>query len=67
MGYTRIGVREFKCLNDCRIEGCPGHRMELLFQRSVDVWVIDIDGERTYMDDHAIEVLVDIYQKGEEE
>jgi hypothetical protein len=38
----------YRCTNDCRQEGCPGHTMRLSFCRSSDTVAVEIDGKPEY-------------------
>ena len=57
--YTVTRERH-RCLDDCRPEGCPGHKLELTYQPCADNVTLEKDGEvivaldiaefRTFMD-----------------
>lgn len=34
---TRKVDYEYKCFNDCRQEGCPGHKMQLIYETVSDM------------------------------
>lgn len=45
---SRYGTEErYRCLNDCRMEGCPGHTLQVQFFNTADVVRILVDGEIT--------------------
>lgn len=39
---------EYHCYEDCRIEGCPGHRGELSHHRTVDSYKFNMNGQEYY-------------------
>jgi hypothetical protein len=54
-------IREatYTCCCDCRQTGCPGHTMRLIYNRSTDIVVIEIDGEEVlFLDDNAFATLL---------
>lgn len=40
--------REYNCFNDCRMQGCPGHKMEVSVQTTADIMTVKIDGETMF-------------------
>lgn len=36
----------YRCFNDCRQEGCPGHTLRAGIHRTVDIIFFEIDGKR---------------------
>lgn len=48
MGTNYSEYKEFSCDNDCRMEGCPGHKMRLSYSRTSDIYTIEIDGKNEY-------------------
>lgn len=41
----------YKCFNDCRMDGCPGHKMTSIIQTTSDVLIVDIDGKCWFASD----------------
>lgn len=42
-------LKSFRCTNDCRMEGCPGHQMRIVYVCTSDTIIVEIDpkeGER---------------------
>lgn len=48
MGNNYGPVVEYKCFNDCRQEGCPGHKIRFGYSRCSDVEFFEIDGVQEY-------------------
>lgn len=38
---------EYRCLDDCRQEGCPGHKVRKNFQRSTDIIIFEFENKST--------------------
>ena len=36
---------EYHCYEDCRMDGCPGHRGELVHNRTVDTYTFNLNGQ----------------------
>jgi hypothetical protein len=49
MSKTRGPEVRYKCLNDCRQEGCPGHVVRLVHDLSTDIYIFEIDGNPDYL------------------
>ena len=32
---------EYRCTNDCRQEGCPGHKVREIFDRATDYYIFE--------------------------
>lgn len=45
MGTFTVKRENHRCMDDCRIEGCPGHTLELTYQTCADVVLLTKDGE----------------------
>lgn len=45
-------VVEYRCLNDCRQEGCPGHTLRAVHHNTSDVLSFEIDGKSEYWFDY---------------
>lgn len=51
----------FTCTNDCRMEGCPGHEMTVVWERVMDTVDIRVDGKSwVVFDDAGFSTLVNI-------
>jgi len=49
----------YKCFNDCRMEGCPGHQLQIEYFNTADTVNLFIDGElRICFDDNQFEALL---------
>lgn len=51
----------YRCVDDCRYEGCPGHTLNMRYRNSSDTfsyWVDDKEGQRVYIDGNALMTLV---------
>jgi hypothetical protein len=65
---------EYKCFNDCRQEGCPGHVARFGYSRCSDVEYFEIDGKNEYFLDHSMlkamleskKQMEDMYRKEKE-
>lgn len=58
MGITRGSLEQYKCFDDCRQTGCPGHTLQISLQRTSNVFFLVIDGneeEAIYFDLNQIE------------
>ncbi len=43
---------KFKCFNDCRQEGCPGHAVRAVHSNTSDTLSFEIDGKAEYWFDY---------------
>ena len=43
--------RTYRCFEDCRMEGCPSHKMEVFIQTTADVMEVKKDGEAWFFSD----------------
>lgn len=62
---TRNRTIEFRCDNDCKMSGCPGHKLKGLLQTTSDCIIIeDEEGNIIYSGDinKTIALLKIIYQ-----
>ncbi len=48
MSKNRGPVVEFSHANDCEFAGCPGHRIQEVFDRLTDVYCFEVDGRPEY-------------------
>lgn len=49
----------YKCFNDCRMEGCPGHILQVQYSNTVDIVNVHVAGERiASFDDNQFEALL---------
>ncbi len=39
-------IRNYRCFNDCRQVGCPGHKLRMIYDTVSDTISCEIDGER---------------------
>lgn len=59
-----IGEKEYTCGNDCQQTGCPGHKMTVVMNCSVDIYEVIVDGkERELFDENYLHTLMDIIEK----
>jgi hypothetical protein len=42
---------DYHCTSDCRQEGCPGHKLRLIYHGSSDTVSVEIDGKCEYIFD----------------
>ncbi len=50
---TQYGkIVEYKCFNDCRQEGCPGHKLRVVHHNTSDVMRVEVDGVPWYWFDY---------------
>jgi hypothetical protein len=45
MGRNVTREVEYRCINDCRESGCPGHKMRISYCRTSDTVSVEIDGK----------------------
>lgn len=68
MGRTYGPWTEYKCFNDCRQEGCPGHKVREVFCRSSDVLSFEFDdGTAEYWDLNRWEAMKKAEQAARED
>ena len=48
---TQILDTTYRCADDCRFEGCPGHALRLRKHHTSDVWEAVVDGESVVLKD----------------
>jgi hypothetical protein len=59
---------QYKCFNDCRQEGCPGHVVRFGYSRCSDVEYFEIDGKNEYfLDSNMLKAAIESMRKMEEE
>lgn len=52
-------VIEYKCMNDCRREGCPCHKLQVQYFNTADIVNVIIDGgQRHCFDDNEFEAML---------
>jgi len=50
----------YRCWDDCRFEGCPGHTVTFTYQNTADVFRMRVDDhEPHYIDLNVLPLLVD--------
>jgi hypothetical protein len=53
----------YHCANDCRQEGCPGHAIREVFDRSTDIYIYEIDGKpEYYFDENELSALLKAHE-----
>ena len=56
---------EFKCSFDCELGGCPGHVLCEIFDRSTDIYTIEIDKKSVYyFDEPRMSALLKAHELG---
>ena len=40
---------QYRCSEDCRMEGCPSHKMEINIQTTSDIMRVEIDGKDWFL------------------
>ena len=63
---------EYKCFNDCRQSGCPGHTMQVQRYCTMDMLEFFVDGKEmgepiSFSDIAAFEAAIASYQGGTDE
>jgi hypothetical protein len=60
MGCIYGPMIEFRHLNDCAQEGCPGHKLRVVSSRSSDVLSVEIDGKNEYwFDPNCLKAIIE--------
>ena len=49
---------EYRCSDDCRMEGCPGHTATLTYQSTSDAYTFDINGQKIALERGAMAALL---------
>ena len=53
----------YRCVNDCKQSGCPGHIVKLRYEYSSDTLVVEVDGESEYtMDVRLLRAILRSYE-----
>ena len=54
----------YRCVNDCRMCGCPGHTLRLRYYHTVDIVILEIDGQQQYcFDDTMFETMIKAHKQ----
>lgn len=54
---------EAKHLNDCRQEGCPGHKLRMVYHNTSDTLSLEIDGKTCWiMDPDIFEAAIQAHE-----
>lgn len=57
----------YRCTNDCKQTGCPGHVIREVFDRSSDIYVFNIDGNpEYYFDENLLAALLKAHELAKE-
>lgn len=56
MSTTELSV-EYRCSDDCRMEGCPGHTARLTYQSTSDRYSFDINGQKITLERGAMAAM----------
>ena len=57
----------YRCSSDCRQEGCPGHTIREVFDRSMDIYSFEIDGKAEYyFDENVFAALLQAHEAAKE-
>lgn len=51
---------EYRCSNDCRMEGCPGHTATLTYQSTSDAYMLDINGQELALEPGGMKALLQL-------
>jgi len=62
MSTTELSI-EYRCSNDCRMEGCPGHIGKLNYQSTADAYTFDMAGRKLHFERGELEALVVLAQR----
>lgn len=57
MGTSTIETT-YRCSDDCRMEGCPGHSGRLYHQSTADAYTFDMDGRILHFERGELEAMV---------
>lgn len=49
---------EYHCYEDCRMEGCPGHRGELSHNRTVDWYTFNMNGKEHSFEHGELQAMI---------
>lgn len=57
----------YTCLNDCRREGCPGHKLRIIFHGVSDTVSVEVDGEQfACFDENLFFAIIDAVRPEDE-
>jgi len=57
-------VIQFKCFNDCKMQGCPGHTLRLVRHNTSDTFSVEIDGKAEYhFDPTVLDLITKLYRE----
>jgi hypothetical protein len=62
---TVVRKKKYRCTDDCRQSGCPGHEAELVFQSTSMIYSYDKGqgGQTYFFDDASLQTLIDLLWK----
>lgn len=62
MAHLKI-EREYRCDNDCKMEGCPGHTASLEFISSANIYIFnDGQGRQISFDISLASAMIDMFR-----
>lgn len=62
MGTDRTWT-EYRCAQDCKMCGCPGHHGELAHNRTVDGYSFNMDGREMYFEHGELEAMIQLLKQ----
>lgn len=62
MSTSQLSI-EYRCSNDCRMEGCPGHTGELNYQSTADAYTFDMNGRELHFERGELEAMLVLTQE----